>query len=280
MNNYPSIAQINGEDTGCVSAFDRGFYYGHGLFETIRLSDGAVPLWPLHCNRLLAGASRLGIPCNQAMLVRYRDTLLAQCPDNGIVKIVLTAGVGGRGYRSPESVSPTYLFQWLPFPDYPCDWSSTGISLFLCRQKLASSPQLAGMKHLNRLEQVLARAEWGDEYPEGLLLDQQGDVIEGVSSNLFCCREGQWLTPILAGCGVAGVMREYLMSVLLPKLSIPVTESRITLEKLISSDEVFLCNSVIGIWPVVSLADQYHWQLGDSVKFIQQRLKEALPCYA
>jgi 4-amino-4-deoxychorismate lyase len=135
------------------------------------------------------------------------------------------------------------------------------------------------MKHLNRLEQVLARAEWGEEYPEGLLLDQQGFVIEGVSSNLFCYHEGQWLTPLLTDSGVAGVMREYLMSVLLPELSVPATESRITLEQLVSSEEVFLCNSVVGIWPVVSLADRYRWPLGEHVKSIQQRLKEALPCY-
>ena len=104
-------------------------------------------------------------------------------------------------------------------------------------------------------------------------------MVEGVSSNLFCYREGQWFTPILADCGVAGVMREYLVSALLPGLSVPVTESRITLEKLVSSEEVFLCNSVVGIWPVVSLADRYHWPLGDRVKSIQQRLKEVLPCY-
>mgnify|MGYP003112801529 FL=1 len=279
MNNHSPITQINGEDTNCVNAFDRGLYYGHGLFETTRLSGGTIPLWPLHCKRLAAGASRLGIPCDERMLVEYRDALLARCPDEGIVKIVLTAGVGGAGYRPPASVSPNYLFQWFPFPKYSCDWSSTGTPLFLCNQKLAISPSLAGMKHLNRLEQVLARAEWGDEYPEGLLLDQQGLVVEGVSSNLFCFRDDQWFTPILADCGVAGVMREYLMSVLLPGLPVPVTESRITLEKLVSSEEVFLCNSVVGIWPVVSLAERYHWPLGEHVKSIQQRLKEVLPCY-
>lgn len=278
MDNYPPITQINGQDASCINPFDRGFCYGHGLFETTRLMDGVIPLWPLHVNRLVAGANRLGIPCNETMLVRYRDTLLTQCKDDGVVKIVLTAGVGGRGYRTPEAVSPTYLFQWFPSPEYICNWSSTGVPLFLCNQKLASSPLLAGMKHLNRLEQVLARAEWGDEYPEGLLLDQQGYAVEGVSSNLFCYHEGQWLTPILTDCGVAGVMREYLMSVLLPELSIPVAESRITLEKLISSEEVFLCNSVIGIWPVVSLADRYRWSLGSGTRLIQRRLSETLPC--
>lgn len=279
MNNHSPITRINGEDADGVNAFDRGFYYGHGLFETTRLADGAIPLWPLHLRRLVSGAGRLGIPCDEMLLEKYRENLLAQCPDDGIVKIVLTAGAGGRGYRAPDTVSSTYVFQWVPLPEYPLEWSVTGIPLFLCKHKLAIAPLLAGMKHLNRLEQVLARNEWGDEYPEGLLLDRRGFVVEGVSSNLFCYCDGEWLTPVLSDCGVAGVMREYLMSVLLPEFSYPVTESRFTLEKLVSAEEVFVCNSVIGIWPVVSLADRHHWPLGERVRFIQQHLKEVLPCY-
>jgi 4-amino-4-deoxychorismate lyase len=279
MSNAEYTCFLNGELADSVSTKDRGFCYGHGLFETLRLVNGVAPLWDLHLSRLKSGAVRLGIVIDDQLLDQYCDQLVDVCPADGIMKIVITAGNGGRGYRTDVSLLPNYLLQWFPLTAYPFEYSQQGISLKLCRHQLPNAPSLAGIKHLNRMDQVLARAEWGDDYPEGLMLNQQGHVVEGVSSNLFYRRGEQWCTPRLDQCGVAGVMRQYLLDELLPGLSISVLIEAISLDELLSVDELFLCNSVVGIWPVLSLENHTVWSLGEETRLIQQQLHQVLPCY-
>ncbi|MEH6469329.1 MAG: aminotransferase class IV, partial [Porticoccus sp.] len=125
----------------------------------------------------------------------------------------------------------------------------------------------------------LARSEWDADYPEGLMLDQQDNVVEGVSSNIFYSHNGQWWTPPLDQCGVAGVMRQYLLDELLPKLSIPVHVKAISLEELLSVDELFVCNSVMGIWPVVALENRANWVAGEGTQKLQAQLHRALSCF-
>lgn len=285
------ICFLNGESSNLISVIDRGLCYGHGLFETIRLSDAQMPLWDYHYQRLRKGAHSLSISLDNHLLQGYLDQLIANCPDNGIVKIMITAGRGDRGYRL-SNTSPNYLLQWFPLSDYPRHYQRCGVTLKLCQHRLASSPQLAGIKHLNRLDQVIARGEWGDEYEEGLMLDQYGHVIEAVSGNLFFYRDGAWFTPKLDQCGVAGVMRQYIMeelcNVSLSSLS-KIEEVTCLLDDLLSADEVFICNSVNGIWPVLSLenlvpgnpglANQSSWSLGPQTLALQAALYKSLPAY-
>ena len=279
MNSAEYIGFLNGELACSVSVRDRGFCYGHGLFETIRLANGVAPLWRYHLSRISSGAERLGIAITEQLLDQYYEQLLEACPDNGVIKIIITAGSGGRGYRSDKDSSPNYLLQWFPLPfDYLEYWQQ-GIALKLCQHRLPSSPSLAGIKHLNRLDQILARSEWNTDYPEGLMLDQQGNVVEGVSSNIFYSQNGQWLTPPLDQCGVAGVMRQYLLDELLPALSKPVHVKAISLEALLSVDELFVCNSVMGIWPVVALENRANWVVGEGTQQIQAQLHRALSCF-
>lgn len=291
MSSKNNVCFFNGESANSVPVDDRGLSYGHGLFETIRLSNGSAPLWNYHFSRLTGDAAKLGIKIDGHLLQGYLEQLIMACPADGVIKVIVTAGSGGRGYRS-SSLDPNYLLQWFPLSDYPVSHQTLGIALKHCQHPLSHSPQLAGIKHLNRLDQVVARSEWEGQYSEGLMLDQQGNVVEAVSSNLFFYREGVWLTPKLDQCGVKGVMRQYLMEELmmeqligqpmkqqLPSSSNQVEEVTCSLDLLLSSEEVFVCNSIIGIWPVLSLESRGSWPLGQHTVRLQNSLYKALPHY-
>ena len=131
-------------------------------------------------------------------------------------------------------------------------WES-GVKVIFCEQRLARQPTLAGIKHLNRLEQVLARREWQDpSIQAGLLADTTGDIIEAVSHNLFLVRGESLVTPDLQYCGVAGVMREYLLS-LLKYEGVSVQVTTVSRQDILAADAIFLCNSIQGVWPVCEL---------------------------
>ncbi len=270
---------VNGSWTDTVPATDRGLAYGHGLFETMRLYRGSIPLWSHHIKRLSAGVDQLAIRLDLLLLQSYLDTFLVGCPQDGVIKVMVTAGLGGRGYQTIASSNPNYVLLWFPLPSSLTEWSPQGVSLTLCEHRLPSNPRLAGIKHLNRLDQVLARMEWQDEHQEGIMLDQQGHVIEGTATNLFCLRESQWLTPSLQDCGVAGVMRQYLMESLLPGMGSSVSEAALKVDDLRVMDELFICNAVSGVWPVRAIAGIGNWSPGAAVQAIRSRLQQEFPCY-
>lgn len=252
------IIAVNGVLDASVSPLDRGFAYGDGLFETCRLHRGVLTLWSLHQQRLSIGAEQLQIPLNLGELDSQRQQILLAVANaghqDGVLKLILTRGQGGRGYAPPTDPNPTLCWQF--FPGVNPSWEKNarlGIQLRVCDQRLPDNPRLAGLKHLNRLDYVLARSEWTDEYPEGLLLDQQGYVVEGTVSNLFAWLDGQLCTPSLELAGVAGVMRRYIRETLAPQLGVKVVEQQLTLENLTQARELFVCNSVFGIWPVTRL---------------------------
>jgi 4-amino-4-deoxychorismate lyase len=166
---------------------------------------------------------------------------------------MLTAGVGGRGYRRPEQTPATRVLAIYPKPVYPPEIWQQGVAARVCRLRLGLNPSLAGIKHLNRLEQVLARAEWGDDgIQEGLLLDYEGFLVEGVMSNVFLVSAGRLRTPLLDRCGVAGVMRGLVIAGA-RESGLAVEETRIRIEEALVADEIFLTNSIIGLWPVSAL---------------------------
>jgi 4-amino-4-deoxychorismate lyase len=167
-----------------------------------------------------------------------------------VLKIIVTRGAGGRGYRPPEMPEPTRVVSIHAFPDYPHDHWRKGVRMRLCEAWLSDQPLLAGIKHLNRLEQVMARREWDDpDIAEGLMRDAQGYVIEGTMTNLFLVKGRTLLTPELTRCGVAGVMRAVVLD-LAERLSIPAVVGPVSLADVAGADSLFLTNSVIGIWPV------------------------------
>ena len=247
---------VNGVPGTSIDANDRGLHYGDGLFETIAVHGGAPALWERHMQRLLLGCERLGItPIDTAQLLR-ESLQLCDGVAQGVLKIIITRGSAGRGYRalSCGAAQPTRLVALYAWPEYPPAFWVEGVAVRLCSTRLGSNPALAGIKHLNRLEQVLARSEWNDPaIPEGLMLDGEGHVIEGTMSNLFIVRNGRLRTPDLSRCGVAGVMRGCILDGA-RGMGIPVDITQITLDDVKSSDEVFLCNSLIGVWPVKHFA--------------------------
>ena len=244
---------VNGKPGNLISIRDRGLLYGDGVFRTLRATQGKAQHWSLHYQKLQHDCAALGIACpDGALLSAELDELLAQHPD-GVVKLIVTRGKGVRGYARPTQATPTHLWDISSMPDYPADWAIHGIKARLCQLRLSQQPRLAGIKHLNRLENVLAAAEWNDaDIAEGVLLDATANVIEGTRSNLFMVRGGTLLTPDLSRCGVAGVQRERVMEWATAH-NMPCQVGQFGLDELLAADEVFMVNSVIGLWPVREL---------------------------
>jgi 4-amino-4-deoxychorismate lyase len=246
----PLRTLVNGVYAGTLPLTDRGLHYGDGLFETIAVRLSAPCLWSEHLDRLCLGAARLGIPLPDPGLLLHECLALSQGVGDGVLKLILTRGSGGRGYRPPVAPFPTRILALYPLPGYPSDWGDTGVAVRWCQTSLGESPSLAGIKHLNRLEQVLARSEWDDEgIAEGLMCDPRGRVIAGTMSNLFVYTGGRLLTPRLNTCGVAGTVRGLVLR-LAPGLGVGVAEVDLRLENLVTADGAFLTNAVLGVWPV------------------------------
>jgi 4-amino-4-deoxychorismate lyase len=260
---------IDGKDSDQIAADDRGLLYGDGLFETFAVHSGEPQLWTQHMARLVRGCVRLGIEPPSVDLLQAEARALCAGSARAVLKIIVTRGSGGRGYRPPAPALPRRILSLHPWPDHPAHWPQQGVSVRLCDTPLGTNPRLAGLKHLNRLEQVLARAEWDDpDIAEGLMLDAAGGLVEGTMSNLFLVREGRLRTPALERCGVAGVMRARVLE-LAAQDGIACEVSDLGLADLQAADEVFVCNSIIGIWPVRRVQSM-EFTPGPVTRFLQQ----------
>jgi 4-amino-4-deoxychorismate lyase len=241
---------VNGKSSTSITALDRGLHYGDGLFETIAAVGGRPCLWQRHMQRLSSGCERLGIPFPGSDLL-YAEAIreLTDC-EQGVLKIIITRGQGGRGYQPPPQSSPSRIVHCVPWPDYPDEARERGVSARICSTRLDHCPEIAGIKHLNRLQQVMASREWDDpEIAEGLMLDTGDHLIEGTRSNLFLVKGGVLYTPNLQQCGVAGVMRGLVMD-MAEELGIQVQVTNLKLQDIWDSEAQFLTNSLIGIWPI------------------------------
>jgi 4-amino-4-deoxychorismate lyase len=241
---------INGLPRQTVDVLDRGFQYGDGVFTTIAVRAGIPLFLDRHLDRLQRDCIALGMPSvGKDTLLREVEHVLTDQGD-GVLKIQLTRGIGGRGYRPPVAVAPTRVLALHPSTSYPASHEQDGVVVRFCSTRLGINPYLAGIKHMNRLEQILARSEWGDtDSAEGLMFDQDDQLVEGTMSNVFLVKNGRLLTPLLDRCGIRGVMRSVLIEAA-QGLGFEVSECRLTAKELEMSDEVFLSNSVIGLWPV------------------------------
>ena len=241
---------IDGQPAEALPLTDRGLHYGDGLFETLAVREGSIRRLEMHLERLQEGCARLGMPKPDERQVRRELDAACRGQSKAVLKLMLTRGSGGRGYRPQAQPSITRILFRYPWPDYPTDWTERGIELRICRTRLGLNPALAGLKHLNRLEQVMARAEWGEGPQEGLMLDAEGSVVEGTMTNLFASSaEGQLVTPDLALTGVAGVTRRHILERARGE-GLAVEVRSLTLDELLESREIFVCNSIAGVWPV------------------------------
>ena len=264
-----SASYLGHARVGGVSTDNRGLNYGDGLFETMRIHRGSVPLWPRHLARLGEGAQRLGIDLPDAAFIEARVAEMTRGVAAGVLKLLLTRGDGGRGYAPLAGARPAWTLSLHPLPA-----SKAGVRVAWCGLRLAAQPALAGIKHCNRLEQVLARREVevaGSD--EGLLMDHDGQVVSAISANLLVRLDGEWVTPPVDRCGVAGVLRGWLLQQGLVRVR------ALTPRDVESADHVALCNAVRGILPVVSLEGRA-CAVGPALDELQGRLAMAYPMFA
>lgn len=254
---------INGIVADHLMINDRSIHYGDGLFETILCADNKLYHWQQHYQRLRTSAEQLKITCPDegTLLEDIKELVSNNITGNScVIKIILSRGAGERGYRFFSSISANRIVLLSELDtSYSSILSSTllGGELFICDQQVSINESLAGLKHLNRLDNVLARNEWNDKissFIDGLMLDADKQVIEGTMSNLFAIRDGQVLTPGLERSGIRGVMREVIME-LAAKNGLPLTVSSLNLEDILSMDELFITNSLIGMKRVTKLGD-------------------------
>ena len=249
MINAPLAALVNGTRDDRIAVADRGLQYGDGVFETLAVADGEILLWQAHFARLARGCERLQVACPPAALLATEAVTVSRGHARAVLKIVVTRGIGARGYRPVTDVPPTRIVSAWPWPTYPATHWRDGIRLYRCRTALAIQPLLAGIKHLNRLEQVLARAEWSDDYAEGAMADTDDRVIAGTMSNLFAITDAGIVTPALARCGVRGIMRGCVLDTA-AALGMRADETSLSWEAMAAAAGLFVTNSVIGLWPV------------------------------
>jgi 4-amino-4-deoxychorismate lyase len=272
----PDLSFVNGVAGETIPVTDRGLHYGDGLFETILCLDGKPVLEQRHLERLFRDAARLRISMDPVALAKELEILLAgisalAISTTGVLKIVLTRAQAMRGYAASREAGSQRLLQFYSGLSYP-KANRDGIRVALGDYHLPENPQLAGIKHLNRLDQVFAHtAIQKPFYQEALLCSTRGDVIEGTISNIFMVKGGMLLTPALDKAGVRGVMRDYLLDVVAPKLNLTCCIERLLLDDVLAADELFVCNSVFGVWPVMAL-NVKQYAVGEITRQIQQEV--------
>lgn len=240
-----------------VALNDRGLAYGDGLFETMRVRDGRVRFLTSHMERLGEGCSRLGIELAGEVLLDDIDAMCRAATD-GVLKVIVTRGAGGRGYRPARSMKSNRL---LTMHDVPETAQQPTARVRWCSQRLSRNATLAGMKHLNRLEQVLAQREWdGESAEEGLLLDTEGELISATAANLFIVKQTTLLTPDLRFCGVRGIMRRQVLEAA-AAIGLSFNEEPLWPHDLEEASEVFITSAVRGITSVVELEER-RWSSG------------------
>jgi len=246
---------VNGVPATSVPALDRGLQFGEGVFETIACPGGRPRFLPLHLERLEFGCERLRIPAPNLDEIQAEVVGLASAVERGIVKVIVTGGEAvARGYARSGNETATRITIRYPWPHEDPAQLHDGVMARTLSMRLGENPRLAGLKHCNRLEQILARAEVAADaqLAEGILFSSCGNLVSGTMSNVFLVRESCLLTPRIDQCGVAGVMRRVVLREA-RQVGIPARECELRAENLQAADEIFLTNARIGIWPVRAL---------------------------
>lgn len=262
---------VNGEPRAAIEVGDRGLSYGDGVFETLLLDAGEPVWWEAHLARLQRGCAALGIVCPAASQLREDVARVAHGTAREVLKLTVTRGVSTRGYAVSQHVAPTRIVSRSGWAGIAAVHAEYGIRVRWCETTLARQPLLAGIKHLNRLEQVLARREWDDpEIAEGLLCDTAGHAISATAANLFLVRAGRLYTPALTHCGIEGICRAWVLQ------QAPAQVQPIEREDVMQADELFLSSSLRGILPVARL-DGHRYTPGPMTRRLQHALWQAVP---
>ena len=267
---------INGIAAEYLPVTDRGLHYGDGIFETIACEDTHPVFMCQHLQRMENAAGKLDIPYpGRHRLEQDIRRLLVDNSGRCVIKVILTRGTGKRGYRYDPGQAATRICMRSSWPEHVAEWRQHGIIVRFCDTPVSLNPVLAGIKSLNRLENVIASGELGTAQDEGFMSDIDGHVIEGTLSNLFAVVEDTLVTPDLSRGGITGIIREQILDI--AKDSNIKHEIRdIGKDELLSSAEIFICNSVTGICRVKQLEQQHYAQarMTTTIKTeLQQRIK-------
>lgn len=265
MNKPNNMVLINGIPAEFLNINDRAIHYGDGLFETILYQNGKLLYWKQHYQRLQSSADKLKMVCpDELLLLNDIENILNDTAANTIlaIKIIISRGAGERGYQFKAGNSLTRIVMASAIDTDYSSLTATRLlsgNLFICEQQVSINEGLAGIKHLNRLENVLARNEWqtnatNNKIIDGLMLNANHHVIEATMSNLFVVKDGRLITPGLKQSGVSGIMRDVIIDVA-SKNKITTTVTDLTMEEVITMDECFISNSLIGMKVVNNIAD-------------------------
>ncbi|WP_416308422.1 aminodeoxychorismate lyase [Neptunicella sp. SCSIO 80796] len=259
---------VNGTASSLVPLDDRAVQYGDGCFTTMAVSNGLVEFWLQHLQRLQQSCSALQIEFNQWQELQQQVECIGQQHPDSVIKIIISRGSGGRGYAASLQQLPRYIITRHSKPAHYTDWQQRGIRLGLSPVTLACQPKLAGIKHLNRLEQVLIKQNTTDnQFDDQLVCDNDGMMVETGAANLFWKQQGIWFTPELTQSGVTGVMRNRVIDKM-HEQGIAVQEIRARHQLLSQASEVFICNSLMKIVPVTHF--NQHTFVIDDVRTFQR----------
>lgn len=245
---------LNGKAVAPDCFADRACQYGDGLFETLTVLDSVACQLHRHLARLFRGCDRLQLPLpDEVRLLEEIEQITSGC-EKGVLKIILSAGESGRGYARPSPCRPTRILKLTGWPQSSLYNSARDLEVMRCKTPLGSQPLLAGIKHLNRLEQVLARNELTEAFDEGLMFDAEGRPVSGIMSNLYLHSDQHWLIPAIDQAGIAGIVREiFLEQAAEQGVSYevrPVSDS-----ELLAADSLYMSNSLLGMRQIQRLDD-------------------------
>ncbi len=278
------ISLVNGKFTDKLSIFDRGLAYGDGFFETMRWKLSfdkemlLVEFWNRHIERLRKGCEQIKINFpEKKILDKYKSKLIKKVREikmqSGVLKVIITRGSGGRGYKYENGMVPNIIFIITTLPNLDKTLYQKGVKIKICKSKISRNPDLAGLKHLNRLDSVMARSEWNDnEIFEGLILDDNENVLEGTMSNIFSLKSGVLRTPIIKESGIRGVMRDIIIDKFSSEFNV-IHETILNLDELMCSDSIFITNSIIKVLPV-SLIEKKRFDVNEKVKILTKKLSK------
>lgn len=263
------FCSVNGKQQSELSITDRGLAYGDGLFTTAKVLNGQVVLLDKHMQRLSLGCEALKLKQFCTTTLQKHVIQVAEDYESAVLKIMVTAGSGGRGYSrlGLRENATNFIVMVSEIPEHYQQMSVQGITLGDSEQHIATGSMLGNIKHLNRLEQVLLRAELDERHEDDLVVsDSQGLVIEATSANLFYWMNGQLCTPELSGAGIDGIIRQVII-----RQSANVQILKTHVDMLNKAESIFICNSLMGIIPVKSYNNR---ELATDVVFqLQQQMK-------
>jgi 4-amino-4-deoxychorismate lyase len=237
---------VNGIPQSQIDIQNRGLAYGDGLFTTAKILNGKIQYLASHLHRLCLGCEKLGLVVPNKIDLSEQLTTVAQKYSLAVLKVIITAGNGGRGYARSVTSHNDVIIMVHDFPKHYDELAINGVTLGESNQQIGINPMLSGLKHLNRLEQVLLRQELSQsKYDDLIVSNVNGDVIEATSANLFFWHNERLCTPDITNSGVNGIMRLRILQ------SYPDTViKKVTLADLNNSQAMFICNCVMGVMPV------------------------------